>query len=136
MRSGNRVALVPPARRVIAVAVSVPGHDRGLVMRRPVPDAISEPRDDGFDVSDERLRGAPDEARRESGAEVAAHDRPLVIGDGAVTWQRAACPRRASTSSGVTCEQTSIASGQRLTKRQPSGGSTAAEARPLRISIG
>ena len=35
----------------------------------------------------------------------------------------------------MTRKHTSIASGQRETKRQPSGGSTAAEARPLRISM-
>ena len=52
-----------------------------------------------------------------------------------MTWQRAECSGRSSTSCGVTREQTSIASGQRVTKRQPSAGSTAAEARPLCCSI-
>ena len=51
--------------------------------------------------------------------------------DGAVTWQRALRPRPSSTSSGVTCEQTGIASGQRSTNLQPAVGSMAAASAPV-----
>src|SRR3954447_5952805 len=249
MRCRDGIRLARAAGRVLPPCVADPGDDPRLVVRRPVRDAIAEPRGDDVGVLDERLccravrpaarvlerlRGVPVEERRERGnprgeqvvdepvVEVEtglvhpaaafrenarpgdreaervepelAHeldvlriavvevtrDRPgvsapnlagrraeaipdalaaavlvdsaldLVRGRrgtpdevghastssaGALTWQRADCSGRASTSDGVTREQTSIASGQRWTKRQPAGGSTAADASPLRISM-
>ena len=136
------IAVVEVAGDVARVAVPHLAGRRG----EPVPDTLAAPVLGGraFDLV-RRGRSAPEEAGRQDAGSIDCSSEPLdqvvegmkveSAGSGAVTWQRAACPARASTSAGVTCEHTSTASGQRLTNRHPSGGSTAAEARPLWISI-
>src|SRR4051794_9592933 len=123
-----RVAVVEVARDRAGVAA--PNLAGGRT--KAVPDALAAAvyMRRAFDLVRGRRR-TPDEVGGER-ARVDCHGVLSIRAEGAVTWQRADWRGRASTSGGVMWEQTSIASGHRLTKRQPSGGSTAAAASPLR----
>src|SRR5207248_7074058 len=97
-----RVAVVEVARDFSRVAVP----DLSRRRAEAVPDALAAPilACCPLDLV-RRRRGAPDEVVWE-GARIGGHRFPLGQVDGAVTWQRADCRGWASTSGGVTCEQT------------------------------